>query len=89
MSKSSRLGYMDEATNNTGKLIPNKDNLVACVYCRNTYVTSRLTIRHNCLWCSICGMDAILVIDKDSQLYGLTDTERQDLLEKWYNEGFT
>ncbi len=89
MSKSSRLGYMDEATNNTGKLIPNQDNLVACVHCKNIYVTRHLKIRHNCLWCSRCGIDAILVIDKDSQLYGLTDAERQDLLEKWYKEGFT
>ena len=66
MSKSSCLGYMDEATNNVGKLIPNQDNLVACVYCRDIYTTRRLTIRHNCLWCSRCGIDAIVVIDKDS-----------------------
>ena len=89
MSKDDRLGYMDEATDNIGKLIPTKDNLVACVYCCEIYVTRRLTIRHNCLWCSRCGIDAILVIDKDSQLYGLTDAERQDLLEKWHKEGFT
>jgi hypothetical protein len=80
---------MDEATNNVGKMVPNQDNLVACVYCVEIYTTKRLSNYHNCLWCSKCKIDAIVVIDKDSQLYGLTDVERKALLEKWYKEGFT
>ncbi len=83
-----RPGYMDEATNNVGKMVPNQDNLVACVYCREIYVTKHLRTHYNCLWCSRCNIDAIVVIDKDSQLYGLTDVERKALLEKWYEEGF-
>jgi hypothetical protein len=83
------LGYMSEATNNVDKLVPDTENLVACVYCCDIYKTVTLTQYHNCLVCKECSVDAILVIVPGSQLYGITEPEQKTLLRLWHTEGFT
>ena len=84
-----RSEYMDEATNNVNKLDPKKNNTVACVDCQRIYETKTLRQIHNCLCCSKCGTDAIMVIIPGSQLYGLSKAEQEARLLVLHNQGFT
>ena len=88
MSEHKRPEYMQYVTNNVRDMVPNKKNLVACVYCCTTYETSRLSQVHGCLLCSKCDVDAVMVVAR-SPLYGLSEPEQQVLLKKWHLEGFT
>ncbi len=81
-------GYMQWVTNNVKTLVVGEKNLVACVYCRQIYETTGLGSRHNCLVCSGCGVDAVMVV-KHSPLHKLAKEEQDALLEKWHKEGFT
>jgi hypothetical protein len=84
----SELEYMPYVTNNVATFIPNKLNVVACVYCRNIYEAYRLSKVHNCLVCRDCQVDAVMVVEH-SPLRGLSAPEQQALLEKWHVDGFT
>jgi hypothetical protein len=79
--------YMKYVTGNGQDLIKTGATLVACVYCINTYKTESLRSYHNCLWCSTCHIDAVMVVD-NSPLKGLTEEEQKALLEKWHIQGF-
>ena len=80
--------YTKWVTDNADQMVKNKNNLVACVYCRNIYETVTLGQVHNCLVCKKCGIDAVMVVDK-SPLHGLSETEQQKLLLEWHVDGFT
>lgn len=83
------LEYMKWVTNNANTLVANQTNLVACVFCRLQYETTRLDrTSDNCLICYKCGIDAVMVV-KHSPLHGLAAKEQQELLDKWHDEGFT
>ncbi len=88
MSEHEPSEYMKWVTNNANTIVPNEKNLVACVYCRMIYETKRLRSVYNCLICSGCGVDAVMVV-KNSPLHGLTEQEQNVLLEKWHLQGFT
>jgi len=87
MSEHKRPEYMNYVTNNVRDMVPNTENLVACVHCLKIYKTKRLSQVHGCLLC-ICNVDAVMVVAR-SPLYGLSEPEQQVLLKKWHLEGFT
>jgi hypothetical protein len=82
------MSYMPYVTNNVNQFIPNKLNVVACVYCKKVYETKRSYQVHGCLVCEKCGIDALMVV-VHSPLNGLAEPEQQALLEKWHVDGFT
>jgi hypothetical protein len=88
VQKMSELEYMPYVTNNVNQFVPNKLNVVACVYCRNIYEAYHLSKVHNCLVCKDCQIDAVMVVD-NSPLRGLSEPEQQALLDKWHADGFT
>ena len=83
-----RPEYMKYVTDNVRDMVPNTMNLVACVHCCEIYETKSLSQGHGCLWCSKCGIDAVMVVAM-SPLCGLSKPEQKVLLEKWHVEGFT
>ena len=83
MPMSERSEYMKWVTGNARAFIPNQNTLVACVYCRNVYGANYLPQVYNCLVCSKCGIDAVM-IHKDSPLHGLKEQEQKELLDKWH-----
>jgi hypothetical protein len=83
----SELEYMPYVTNNVNQFVPNKLNVVACVYCIRVYEAYTLSQVHNCLLCKYCPVDAVMVVDH-SPLRVLTQQEQQSLLEKWHIDGF-
>jgi len=82
-----RPEYMKYVTDNVRDMVPNTENLVACVHCLAIYKTKRLSQVHGCLLCS-CNVDAVMVVAR-SPLHGLSEPEQRALLEKWHLEGFT
>ena len=80
--------YMQWVTNNVDTFVPNQNNLVACVYCREIYETSTMAQVHGCLLCEKCDVDALMVV-AHSPLNGLTGPEQLALLAKWHIQGFT
>lgn len=83
-----RPEYMQYVTDNVIDFFTNRNNLVACVSCCEIYTTKSLPEGHGCLWCSKCGIDAVMVVAM-SPLCGLSKPEQKVLLEKWHVEGFT
>jgi hypothetical protein len=88
VQKMSELEYMPYVTNNVNQFVPNKLNVVACVYCRRVYEAYTLSKMHNCLVCQYCPVDAVMVVE-NSPLRGLSAPEQQALLDKWHADGFT
>jgi hypothetical protein len=82
------MSYMPYVTNNVNQFIPNKLNVVACVYCKKVYEAYHLSKVHNCLVCKKCGVDAVMVV-VHSPLNGLAESEQQALLDEWHADGFT
>ncbi len=80
------LEYMEYCTGNAKTFVAN--DIVACVYCRKIYKAHRLTSAHNCLICSKCDVDAVMIV-KNSPLHDLSESEQTALLEKWHVDGFT
>jgi len=86
--KHKRPEYMQYVTDNVRDMVPNTENLVACVHCLTIYKTKRLSQVHGCLLCSKCDVDAVMVVDR-SPLHGVAEPEQQVILKKWHLEGFT
>jgi hypothetical protein len=83
------LEYMKWVTNNKDTFVPNKMNVVACVYCRAVYSTSKCGLTNdNCLICYNCGIDALMVV-AHSPLRDLAESDQMALLNKWHVDGFT
>ena len=83
-----RSEYMQWVTDNVDTFVKGQKNQVACVYCRDIYETCAFLEVHNCLVCTTCSVDALMVV-KHSPLNGLTEPEQRVLLDKWHAQGFT
>ena len=83
------LEYMKWVTNNKNTFVPNKTNVVACVYCRVLYSTDKCRLTNdNCLIYTRCGFDALMVV-AHSPLRDLAEPEQITLLNKWHDDGFS
>ena len=88
MPEHERSEYMQWVTNNAHTFVPNKKNLVACVFCVAIFETCAVGQVHRCLVCAICGIDALMVV-KHSPLLEMSDEDRMKKLTEWHAQGFT
>ena len=87
-SRYERSEYMRWVTDNADTFVPNKKNLVACVFCVAIFETCAVDQVHGCLVCENCDVDALMVV-AHSPLLEMTDEERTKKLIEWHKQGFS
>ena len=80
--------YMYWVTDNVDTFVPNKKNLVACVFCVAIFETCAVDRVHGCLVCKQCGVDALMVV-AHSPLLEMSDEGRMKKLIEWHKQGFS
>ena len=88
MSRYDPSNYMYWVTDNVDTFVPNKKNLVACVFCVAIYETCAVNRAQGCLVCKTCGCGALMVV-AHSPLLEMSDEDRMKKLIEWHKQGFS